>query len=148
MLGLVSYFYQLLAVPRTASATDIKLAYHRALLLSHPDKRVNAANVPTADIALIKEAYTTLASTSSRATYDAQLSQNRKPSGPRPAQIISLEDFSDTGPDDESGLWTYGCRCGGQYRIGEEDMDKGQHLVGCTSCSEVVWVGYEIAEDG
>jgi diphthamide biosynthesis protein 4 len=26
-------------------------------------------------------------------------------------------------------------------------MDAGRHLVGCESCSEVVWVGYEPAND-
>ena len=31
-------YYDLLAVPASASAADVKAAYHRALLASHPDK--------------------------------------------------------------------------------------------------------------
>ena len=52
-------------------------------------------------------------------------------------------------PSHEGPLrWTYGCRCGGLYVITEDDMEAGQHLVGCISCSEVLWVGYELAEGG
>ncbi|KAH7927249.1 hypothetical protein BV22DRAFT_1007280, partial [Leucogyrophana mollusca] len=151
-------FYQLLALQRTASASDVKLAYHRALLLWHPDKRsapASSADVPTAvvDIALLKEAYNTLSHTPTRAAYDALLNQRHSftQSGPRPAQVISLEDFAETEAEGDGDhpmmIWTYSCRCGGLYRINEEDMEAERHMVGCTTCSEVVWVGYEIAED-
>jgi diphthamide biosynthesis protein 4 len=63
--------------------------------------------------------------------------------GPRPAQVISLEDFEEV----EEGEWKHPCRCGGTYNVAEEDMDAGRHLVGCESCSEVVWVGYELVND-
>ena len=39
-----------------------------------------------------------------------------------------------------------GCGCGGRYHITEADMERGQHVVGCSSCSEVVWVGYEVVD--
>ena len=29
----------------------------------------------------------------------------------------------------------------------EADMEKGQHLIACRNCSEVIWVGYEVQED-
>lgn len=73
------------------------------------------------------------------------MASSRKPTGPRPAQVISLEEFEERG-DAEDGLWVYPCRCGGQYVVTEQMLDAGQHLVGCASCSEVVWVGYELAE--
>jgi len=60
--------------------------------------------------------------------------------GPRPAQIVSLEEFE----EQDNISWCYECRCGGTYRIREDDLERGQHLVGCGSCSEVVWVGYEL----
>ena len=57
--------------------------------------------------------------------------------------ITKLEEF-----DEESdSTWTYPCRCGGTYVATEEMLDSGEHLVGCASCSEVVWVGYELAEE-
>lgn len=45
-------------------------------------------------------------------------------------------------------VWRHGCRCGGAYIIRGAEMEAGHHLVGCSSCSEVVWVGYEVADDG
>lgn len=72
--------------------------------------------------------------------------QQSASTGPRPAQVISLEEFKEV-PDnvsEDEGVWQYQCRCGGMYRITSSDMDKGHHLVGCDSCSEVVWVGYEL----
>ena len=56
---------------------------------------------------------------------------------------MSLEDFEEA----EEGVWTHACRCGGTYKIIEEDMDAGRHLVGCENCSEVVWVGYELVDE-
>ncbi|KAL0951857.1 hypothetical protein HGRIS_008517 [Hohenbuehelia grisea] len=124
-------------------------------------------------MALIKEAYETLAAPDARATYDAQLraaaAQERSSTGPRPAQVVSLEDFVEvraptlnadaersvvyhSSPplmhdEDEVSYYWYACRCGGQYRITPEEMEADQHLVGCTGCSEVVWAGYEVCED-
>ncbi|TFK56347.1 hypothetical protein OE88DRAFT_1740870 [Heliocybe sulcata] len=131
-------------------------AYHRALLLHHPDKQIpNTVNSRPHThtngndaITLIKEAYATLSSPALRAAYDTELASSRGHSGPRPAQLVSLEDFAEKEPDDRGVIhWTYGCRCGGFYVITEQEMEEDKHLVGCGSCSEVVWVGYEIAEE-
>jgi diphthamide biosynthesis protein 4 len=62
---------------------------------------------------------------------------------PRPAQVISLADFDEQSAD----AWMHACRCGSAYAITEAEMDRGVHLIPCTSCSEVVWVGYELAEE-
>ncbi|KIL00794.1 hypothetical protein PAXRUDRAFT_129024, partial [Paxillus rubicundulus Ve08.2h10] len=156
-------FYSLLCIPRDAPSTDIKIAYHRILLLSHPDKQFrphvgtsgDRSRPGDVDIALLKEAYTILSDPSSRAAYDRLLRReaNAKSRGPRPAQVVSLEEFTpeERGEDEDEETtgqeWHYGCRCGGTYRITEDDMENGKHLVGCESCSEVIWVGYELAED-
>jgi diphthamide biosynthesis protein 4 len=132
-------YYSILSVQPTASQAEIKAAYHRALLCSHPDKSKNPLPV---DIALIKEAYAVLSSVSTRVSYDTQLLN--KPPGPRPAQIVSLAELDEDADEPE---YRYSCRCGGNYRITEGEMDKGVHLVGCNSCSEVIWVGYEVIED-
>ncbi|KNZ77505.1 Diphthamide biosynthesis protein 4 [Termitomyces sp. J132] len=66
---------------------------------------------------------------------------------PRPAQVVSLEEFEEAMTESEKdSVWRYQCRCGGMYRITAADMENGHHLVGCSSCSEVVWVGYELQE--
>ncbi|KAH9932666.1 DnaJ domain-containing protein [Amylocystis lapponica] len=148
----LSDYYAVLAVPPSASPAQIKQAYHRTLLLSHPDKHPQSVDAsqsthPTIDIGLLKTAYTTLSSPALRSAYDAARLQ-KPPSGvPRPAQVVSLEDF-DEAQEAETAQWVYACRCGGRYLITETEMEAGQHLVGCSSCSEVVWVGYEPAEEG
>ncbi|KAF7351130.1 hypothetical protein MSAN_01675500 [Mycena sanguinolenta] len=125
--------YAILDVQPGADAKDIKAAYHRALLAAHPDKN----NASRHDIAAIKDAYRVLSNPTLRAKADQELKR------PRPAQVISLTDFDEVDED----AWTHACRCGGTYLITAEEMDRGVHLVGCSSCSEVVWVGYELAEE-
>ncbi|KAJ7169051.1 DnaJ domain-containing protein [Mycena crocata] len=136
--------YGILSVAPGSSLSDIKSAYHRALLRFHPDKNVASAKLSrrTIDIASIQEAYRVLSTPSLRSQYDLLLQQSRTPAGPRPAQVISLEEFQEHGDLDS---WSHSCRCGGVYKITEEEMDRGQHLIPCTSCSEIVWVGYEPA---
>lgn len=141
--------YKLLGVERNASQEEIKRAYHRALLTSHPDKRAAAAGGPhDADerppIALLKEAYATLSQPELRAQHDADLAAAK--AGPRPAAVLSLDDLQE-GEDAWEGTWRWTCRCGGIFRISEAQMEEGQHLIGCSSCSEVIWVGYELAEE-
>lgn len=139
-------YYELLQVPRTASSADIKASYHRLLLSRHPDKSSPSKGNQTgadADIGSLKEAFTTLSSPESRMRYDFELSSSpsdlsSRPSRSRPAHVVSLEDFEDLGQ-----VWVHGCRCGGRYAIREADMENGVHLVACSGCSEVIWVGYE-----
>lgn len=130
----------MLEVSPTSSYAQIKVAYRRALLKFHPDKSKVGNPI---DIAKLKDAYNILSSPSLRAEYD-QRRRDRASTGPRPAQLISLEDFDEA----EEGVWYHTCRCGGAgYVIKEEHMEAGTHLIACDSCSEVVWVGYEIFEE-
>lgn len=145
--ALVDY-YAVLSVSRDASPIALKDAYHRALLTHHPDK-VHSPGSQQIPVSVIKEAYETLSSPVKRERYDRSLARKKiEHGGPRPAQVISLEEFDAIGEDDDEELvWTYNCRCGGVYRISETDMEAGKHLIACDDCSEVVWVGYELAED-
>ncbi|KAF9486389.1 DnaJ-domain-containing protein, partial [Pholiota conissans] len=139
-------FYSLLSVPKNASLAEIKIAYRRLLLRYHPDKGNSSSPGAHVDIALIKEAFKTLSDKETRSTYDVDLKQHTyKSIGPRPAQVVSLEEF-EFEEDSEEGPWRYPCRCGGCYKIDTDLMEKGEHLVACNSCSEVVWVGYEVTE--
>jgi diphthamide biosynthesis protein 4 len=141
-------YYQILETSSSAPPSDIKLAYHALLLQHHPDKNIRNSNPVPIDIALIKNAYLTLSSPISRAQYDASLNQRKQESlVPRPAQIVSLEDFTQIDSQGSCDRWEYPCRCGGSYRITETDMEKGFHLVGCRNCSEVIWAGYEVQEE-
>lgn len=163
-----SDFYTLLQIFPDASPNDIKLAYHRTLLRLHPDKQsrprhhgvvVNATADPppdeeSVDVALLKDAYRTLSDVGLRAAYDGALrrKEHARTGGPRPAQVVSLEEFNTmetvetgSGTANAAQEWWHRCRCGGTYRITQDDLENGTHLVGCESCSEVIWVGYEEA---
>jgi diphthamide biosynthesis protein 4 len=127
----------------------MKIAYHRALLHFHPDKNgVRPSATFLISISQIKEAYVTLSTPKLRAEYDSSQSTGSS-SAPRPAQVISLDDFEEVCGGVDRDIWRYNCRCGGVYRITSLEMEEGHHLVGCNSCSEVIWVGYEqwISED-
>ena len=169
-----SDFYSLLQIPRDASPNDIKIAYHRTLLRLHPDKQfrlrtqrdialldttADSSRSPpdeSVDVALLKDAYRTLSDADLRAAYDGSLRRetHARSRGPRPAQVVSLEEFTTIETDEtgSSGIgteadvaqeWWHRCRCGGTYRITQDDLENGMHLIGCESCSEVIWVGYE-----
>ena len=136
-------YYELLNVPRSASSAEIKASYRQLLLSLHPDKFDASKDNPTPaniDIGQLKDAFVTLSSPEDRLKYDSKLSlrPDPSPSRSRPAHTVSLDDFDDLGQS-----WTYNCRCGGKYTIGEEDMERGVHLTACSGCSEVIWVGYE-----
>ncbi|KAI0652547.1 hypothetical protein C8Q79DRAFT_997565 [Trametes meyenii] len=140
----VSDYYGLLAIPYSASSADVKAAYHRALLAYHPDK--HASRNHSVDIGLLKQAFSTLYDPHLRKNYDS-LRTSVRIGGPRPAQVVSLEDFEES-EDANGNRWTYPCRCGGHYVVTEDMLDAGQHLVGCTSCSEAVWAGYKLVQEG
>lgn len=124
---------------------QLKRAYHLALLAAHPDKTIRKGRKsslgPT--VTEIKDAYNLLCSsnvTSAAAVIERHAAASASHS-PRPAAFVSLSDFECVDP--ELTKWTYPCRCGGIYNIYEQEMETGQHIVGCASCSEVIWVGYE-----
>ncbi|KAI9510797.1 hypothetical protein F5148DRAFT_510782 [Russula earlei] len=143
-------YYTLLQITRSASPSTTKAAYHRALLRLHPDKLQQRAedSAQLADVGLLHDAFLTLSSTILRTTYNAQGELSRI--GPRPAQVVSLEWFDRSEEDGSHGAistWTFPCRCGGKYEVTEDGLERGLHLVGCRSCSEVIWVGYEMVTE-
>ena len=146
-------YYSLLRIARSASPNTIKAAYHRALLRVHPDKIRQRADDPSqlTDVGLIHEAFLTLSSATLRSAYDARDFLSRR-TDPRPAQVVSLDQFECSDMEGSDGgvvstCWTLGCRCGGKYEVTEEHLERGLHLVECGSCSEVIWVGYEVVKE-
>ena len=139
-------YYSLLGITRSASQDMIKAAYRRTLLLLHPDKRKLDDPTPPANFGLLHDAFLTLSSATLRAAYDENIEQSRI--SPRPAQVVSLEEFDcSEGFGGAMTIWSLACRCGGKFKITEDDLEHGRHLVGCGGCSDVIWVGYEIVEE-
>jgi len=145
----------------------VKTAYREALLLYHPDKALSTRNrnefaenttrvvyqsnledkAQPLSMDSIQKAYATLSNPVLRAAFDLRLVRDNATSkgSQRPAEIVSFEEFV---PEDGSEAYVYLCRCGSVYRITEEQLEAEVHLLGCQGCSEVVWVGYEVLEDG
>jgi diphthamide biosynthesis protein 4 len=146
-------YYSLLRITRSASPNAIKAAYHRALLRAHPDKIRQRADDSSqlVDVGLLHDAFVTLSSATLRSAYDAQGMGSRR-TDPRPSQVVSLERFECSDPEGPNGgaistCWTFPCRCGGKYEVTEDHLECGLHLVGCGSCSEVIWVGYDVVNE-
>jgi curved DNA-binding protein CbpA len=66
--------YELLAIPRDASDSQIRKAYHRAALKYHPDKQRGPPSPESSALFIqIVEAFTVLSNESLRASYDREL---------------------------------------------------------------------------
>lgn len=150
--------YAVLGLSRDATTAEIRQSYRAALLRAHPDKQGQAyQESDSAGVAIlqIQDAYRTLSDPALRVEYDRLLKQGSgrvalTKVAQRPANEISLDEFTEEelpGSHGEASRWVYPCRCGNQFVIVEEELDRGVHYIGCTGCSEVVWVGYE-AVDG
>ncbi|KZW03315.1 DnaJ-domain-containing protein [Exidia glandulosa HHB12029] len=135
-------YYELLGVDARATSDEIKAAYHRTLLAHHPDKLQSPSTASAMDFAQLKEAYSTLSSPALRRAYD----DSRREAGTRqqrPAEVVSLDEFVES----SEGEWRYPCRCGREFVLREGDLERGVHLIGCDGCSELIWAGYEPAQD-
>ncbi|KAF8327615.1 DnaJ domain-containing protein, partial [Cantharellus anzutake] len=147
--------YSVLGVTKSATQSEIKAAYRRALLRHHPDKNQHVQSTGGSlfsdrhPITLIRAAYSTLADPQSRLLYNSHEQVAFKPSKEqRAAEVVSLDRFEmHRGVEDTDDYWLYPCRCGSSYRINEKQMNRDVHLVGCQGCSEAVWVGYEAVDE-
>ena len=63
-------YYNILEVPRNASASDIKKAYRKLALKWHPDKNPNCQDDATKKFKEISEAYEVLSDEKKRGIYD------------------------------------------------------------------------------
>ena len=140
------------------SKQDVKLAYHRALLLHHPDKSQAKVQLESAtsdrdhdpqlahSVDEITTAYKILSDPSTRAEYDQ--SQRLLAGTPlsKDEQLVyhtGLEtvDLDDIPYDDKQGIWHRSCRCGEArgFLVNEEDLEKeaelGEIYVTCKGCS-------------
>jgi curved DNA-binding protein CbpA len=71
-------YYEDLEVPETATTEEIRKAYHRLSLETHPDK--NLENIAAAEeFKIIGKAYEVLGNPESKTAYDEELVSSRKP---------------------------------------------------------------------
>ncbi|KAF9134903.1 DnaJ sub C member 24 [Mortierella sp. 14UC] len=143
-------YYAILDVHQDASLAEIKQQYQRLLLIHHPDKQLQQQTphgtsglklIPLQDI---KEAWECLREPSHRAFYDSSLQAMRLHANGQVNDDIDLDDMD---YDEEAGSYTSPCRCSGDYIILEDELELGVDTVVCSTCSLIVRIHYEAAED-
>ena len=162
--ALAQNHYKVLSLPsildsgQAPTANAIKSAYHRALLVHHPDK----SSVPSSTrytIDQITLAYQVLIDPISRASFDKDLRldpqnfANAKgwvadDSASNPAS--ETFDLDDLIYDDDNVQWYRGCRCGQEraFVVTEKILENSggeEAFVGCTGCS--LWIRVLFALD-
>lgn len=152
----VTTHYEILGVDPDASGQQLKTAYHRKLLTSHPDKTGDITLESPVLISAIKEAYRVLSDAQTREKYDEELKTLFKKQGfnitGAGLDIYTLESFRCS--DEDHPVWTRDCpRCSSENSIElkEADLEMGtvdglggyQIIVSCQSCSLWITVLYE-----
>ncbi|KAG7729640.1 hypothetical protein KL948_003794 [Ogataea haglerorum] len=148
--------YTVLGVQPAASVAQIKEAYRRRLLSSHPDK--TGTQTRGSEVARITDAYRVLVDPVKRQEYDVARQEELSKLGVATGdglETYSLDDFEMTDYEDEP-RWTKSCpRCTypGGFELSEADLDKGtvledgkyELIIQCSSCS--LWLVVKYAEE-
>ena len=122
--------YQVLQVDPSATMEDIRRAYQREVLLTHPDKTGGVDR----GFSAVQDAWRTLGDGRMRAQYDEELRRvEREAQRERVAHLRCRAE--DMAWDEGRGALTMRCRCGGEFVLCQEDVDGGVCIVPCSGCS-------------
>lgn len=111
--------YEILECDQEATQDQLKVAYHRLLLVHHPDKQIEAQN-DVESFLKIQSAYKLLSNPSQRANYDSLLKElalkekaNQFGVESDSVSLLLEKDF-----DYRDGVYSCECaRCGGIYSV-------------------------------
>ncbi|KAG0360282.1 Diphthamide biosynthesis protein 4 [Podila minutissima] len=142
-------YYSILGVAEDASPAEIKLQYQKLLLIHHPDKQQQKQpGQPPAHELIplqeIMEAWECLRMPAQREFYDSSLKAMKLRANGQVNDDIDLDDMD---YDEESSVYTSPCRCSGEYIISEDELELGVDTVVCSTCSLIVRIHYEVADD-
>ncbi|KAJ1865643.1 hypothetical protein H4R99_003732 [Coemansia sp. RSA 1722] len=142
--------YAVLGVPVGAQHEEIKQAYYALSRKIHPDKWASRtpdtkdSNVQNVEFHELSVAWETLSDPVRRKQYD----QNLQASQNRSRGVVQDEvDLDEMDFDEDTGVYSYPCRCSGTYSIAESDMETGKEIAPCSGCSLKIRVLYEAADD-
>ncbi|XP_028815213.1 dnaJ homolog subfamily C member 24 isoform X2 [Denticeps clupeoides] len=129
-------WYSVLGASPSDDLLELKQKYQRLVLMYHPDKQdldtvEEEAGRHLQQFIIVDQAWKILSNEETRREYDLQLREELKQSWPVDAQV-SLEDMN---WNSDSRLYTYNCRCGGDFIIGEEEAEDEDAVVCCDTCS-------------
>lgn len=119
--------YQVLDIPPTATAADIRQAYHLKSLALHPDRTKTQSSTPF--FTRIQHAYTILSDPKQRTIYDLTLRRI----------ITDHIPLSEMQPSPDGHL--YPCRCGGMFILLVDNiLLTTDTVVECDTCSLAIRV--------
>lgn len=172
--GSVNY-YQVLGLspfhPRNhqhISRETIKAAYHRTLLLHHPDKALAKSpnipiqsrvhNLPALTVDRIVTAYQVLSDSDQKRLYDHQLLRetlhyNLNKQSETKAAVSETVDLEDLIYSEQLTAWQRPCRCGANpaFQVTEQQLESeaqtGEVLVDCQGCSLRIRVLFQALDD-
>ncbi|KAF9377189.1 Diphthamide biosynthesis protein 4 [Podila verticillata] len=142
-------YYAILGVVEDASPAEIKLQYQKLLLIHHPDKQQQKqpGHLSTHELIPLQEimeAWECLRMPAQREFYDSSLKAMKLRANGQVNDDIDLDDMD---YDEESSIYTSPCRCSGEYIISEDELELGVDTVVCSTCSLIVRIHYEVADD-
>lgn len=160
--------YSVLGLPRpttkdstAVSPSDIKKAYHRALLISHPDKTASRKGEATAVVSAdqvekVIQAYKVLSNPTTKTAYDNELVRSLKwsqPSAKSAFDGVESYDLEELDYNSDKQSWRLDCRCGNTrgYEVTEAQLEgastDGEVLVQCAGCSLMIRILFETTAD-
>jgi curved DNA-binding protein CbpA len=136
--------YGVLGVTPAASTRDIKEAFHRRALETHPDKLLGSRR--SSEFVAVREAAEVLMDPCRRGAYDSLRLRHRSRAIGRVSSTFTADEVVWAPDEHVAGVvWgTMDCRCGGQYRfLRQGDAAAVTHRrvhCECDSCSLLVEV--------
>jgi len=109
-------------------------------LSSHPDKN-KAEHASETQFQLIHEAWTVLRESVSRKNYDKTLQVHE--SLVKVLPLLSEVDLDDMHYDDLKSCYSYPCRCSGEFKISEAQLEEGIDTIQCNNCTFAIKILYE-----
>ncbi|XP_051163352.1 dnaJ homolog subfamily C member 24-like [Leptopilina boulardi] len=127
----VKDFYEILGCSEEATHEDLKSAFHKLILKSHPDK-VQDSNKDAVEFHQIQEAWNVLSKPESRKLYDVERKQTKL----EEESIVVLARITSDELYPKNEELAYQCRCGSEYIVDKEDLQNyEQFYVACDECT-------------
>ncbi|KAJ8002813.1 hypothetical protein DPEC_G00162880 [Dallia pectoralis] len=129
-------WYSILEASPSDELQDLKQKYQRLALLYHPDKQGPNVTATLAEDRLhrfieVDRAWKVLSNEETKREYDLQLRASElNQSWPVDASVC----LADMTWDEDNEVYSYGCRCGGEFSLGREE-EAEEAIVCCDTCS-------------
>lgn len=121
-------YYKILKCERTATVEELKRNYQQLALVMHPDKVTGSDDH---QFLLIHKAWSILRDPESRKKYDSELALREHSNHLLYCTIPLSEMVFCT----DENIYSYACRCGGNYMLDAKEVQQNSLIVPCDECS-------------